>query len=446
MFLAFIQVFSVILLAAFLGIFILIIIALIRTIIIKNSNIRVLAKNSLSSEKIDDYKRNMEYLFSNPLAYAIPYLFPNIYGKGKMINFEKGILFQYNKDDILPKILINLPIKNLLPGEIKFSGQNVFGENTYNSKSQLYSLFDALETISLGGEELNVNLSIAIYQKGQKNNEVFDYLKDSQETFDIVLGEGGKILDPITTGFRSFYAFIGVGVNEKVTIRYKTKKIGKGYDRLTDFIDEIKDEVLFETKIDPEAIVSIRKISKDMLYGNRFILNNIAWLPKLGKRIVEEELLESNKAWKTSFNCGEILNNEDYYFVDVDFFVSSSESEKDIINTFNKKVIKYSLEYEIIDKEEKNRGINSHNIIYKEIANLIENTFQELYVTSYILNENVDDREIEKNGKNIIRFSPLYYSRDAIIGERTNNEWVSLSSIDKAINFYEEFLLKFRRK
>ena len=52
MFLAFIQVFSIILLAAFLGVFILIIIALIRTIIIKNSNIRVLVKKLMITKEI----------------------------------------------------------------------------------------------------------------------------------------------------------------------------------------------------------------------------------------------------------------------------------------------------------------------------------------------------------------------------------------------------------
>ena len=446
MFLTLIQVFSVILLAAFLGIFVLIAIALIRTIIIKNPNIKVLTKNSISSEKIDDYKRNMEYLFSNPLADAIPYLFPNVYKKGKMVEFENGMLFQYQSEEAAPKVLINIPIKKLAPGQIKFNGQSVFGENTYHSKSQLYSLFDALETMTLSGEELELNLCVAIYSQNSKDNKIFKYLEEKEKNFDLVLGEGGKILDPITTGFRSFYAFIGVGVNEKVTIRYKTKKIGKGNERLADFLDEIKDETLFETKIDSEAILAIRKLSKDMLYGNRFILNNIVWLPKLGKRIVEEEVLESNKAWKTYFSCGEIQNDEEYYYVDISFYVSSNETEKDIISVFNKKVIKYSLEYEIISKEEKNRGITTHNSIYKEFANIIDNVFQELYTTSYILNENVSDRDTEKISKNIIRFSPLYYSRDAIIGEKTNNEWVSFSSIDKGISFYEEFLLKFRRK
>ncbi len=57
-----------------------------------------------------------------------------------------------------------------------------------------------------------------------------------------------KILDPITSGFRSYYALIGVGINEQFTIRYKTKKIGKGKERIEDFISEITDKELLKCK------------------------------------------------------------------------------------------------------------------------------------------------------------------------------------------------------
>ena len=64
----------------------------------------------------------------------------------------------------------------------------------------------------------------------------------------------------------------------------------------------------------------------------------------------------------------------------------------------------------------------------------------------YTLNENISDRNIEKISEIVVRLNPIYYSRDAIIGRETDNEWVSFSSIDKAINFYEELFLNLRRK
>ena len=127
----------IILLIIFLIAFTLLAIALIRTIVFKNSKIKVLEKNSLSSDKINEYQNNMQYLFTNNLLKAIKNLFPNVCEKGKIIQLNEGFIVSYIKDKNKPNILINIPISKLEPNEIKMSNQNVVGENTYNSKSQL---------------------------------------------------------------------------------------------------------------------------------------------------------------------------------------------------------------------------------------------------------------------------------------------------------------------
>ncbi len=50
-------------------------------------------------------------------------------------------------------------------------------------------------------------------------------------------------------------------------------------------------------QIEKEMYPAVMRIAKDMTFGNRFILNNITLFPKLGKRIIEEEFTEINKAW-----------------------------------------------------------------------------------------------------------------------------------------------------
>ncbi len=436
----------IILLIIFLIVFTLLAIALIRTIVFKNSKIKVLEKNSLSSDKINEYQNNMQYLFTNNLLKAIKNLFPNVCEKGQIVQLNDGFIVSYIKGKNNQNILINIPISKLEPNKIKMSNQNVLGENTYNSKSQLYCILDALENIILSDNNLGVNIYIDVYPKDKTNDEAIKYLKKQKLEFELVLGEGGEILDTISTGFRSFYAFLGVGINEKIVIRFKTKKISKGFERLEDFIEELNNQSLFEMKIDKEAVPIITNLSKDMLYGNRFILNNISWLPRLGKRIVEEELLECNKAWKTRYVIGDIFNDDEYYYVDIKFYLSSTDSEESIINLFKKMIIKYSLEYSIISKDEKSRDINGNHHIYNIVKNTVENVFQELYTTPYIINEEVHDRKSKEIGKCVIRFAPLYYSRDALIGQTKGTEWVSLSSIDKCISFYEELFINFGRK
>ncbi len=68
------------------------------------------------------------------------------------------------------------------------------GENTYNSKTQLYCVFDALENVFLQGGDPNVNLSIAIYEKIKTNEDIINYLYEKDEKMSLILGEGGKNL------------------------------------------------------------------------------------------------------------------------------------------------------------------------------------------------------------------------------------------------------------
>lgn len=447
MYLSFIKVFNIVLLSIFLLAFALITIALIRTVLFKNNKIKVLEKTSLSSEKINEYQENIEFLFTNELFSAIESLFPTITSKCEKVNFDHGMLYKYRSNQIeTTNILVDVPIESIEPNEIKLSATSANGKNTYNSKSTLYSIFDSLETLLIKEKNLDLNITICVYQKKYTNNDMVVHMFEAGEKYDFAIGEGGNILDPITTGYNSFYAFLGTSVNEKATIKFKTKKIGKGQERIEDFIKELKNEQIFELKIASESIPTIRTISKGMLYGNRFILNNIAWLPTLGRRIVEEELTQLNKAWKTWMNIKEVVEDENGFSVDIDFYISNSETVNDIISLLSKKTIKYSLEYEVIEKDEKSRVVSTHDYYYRKLSSIIENSFQELYVMSYAINENISDRNIDKICESVIRFNPIYYSRDAIIGKDTDNEWVSFSSIDKAINFYEEFFLNFRRK
>lgn len=443
MVLSFIAIVNTVLLAIFFIGFVFVCIALFRTMLFKNERIKVLSRTSLSSEKINEYQKNMKYLFSNDLVSALEKIFSICFVKGKIKKIGNSYIYEYRSNNIdAENILIDVPLTSYSANEIVVSQHGISGENTYNSKSQLYCVFDALENVFLQNENININLNIAIYEKENTNEEIVNYLYEKNEKMLLTLGEGGKILDPIVSGFRSYYALIGVATNEEVVIRYKTKKIGKGEERLKDFISEITDKNLFELKLENEMYPTVTRIAKDMTFGNRFILNNIHLFPKLSRRIIEEEYTEINKAWKTSFACGEIIEDDGNYYVDIKFNASFSDDEKKIIELIEPFVLKYGIEYSVINKKEKSDKVSIHSNIYKLINSIVDESFSELYTTSYVINEEINDYFSQKISENIIRFIPLYYSRDALVGMKTGNEEVTFSSLDKATSFYEELFIQ----
>lgn len=443
MILSFIDVLSTALLIIFFIFFIFVCIALFRTMIFKNKQIRVLARTSLSSEKIDEYKKNISVLFSNDMIESLEKIFPECFIKGKINKIGTSYLYVYRSNNFeAENIMINVPVTSFMPNEIEISQYGACGGNTYNSKSQLYCVFDALENVFLQSEQLNMNLNIAIYEKEKTNEEIVNYLFEKNEKIFLTLGEGGMILDPIVSGFRSYYALIGVGTNEQIIIRFKTKKIGKGKERLNDFVSEISEKNLFSMKLENESFPIVTRIAKDMTFGNRFILNNISIFSKLSERIIEEEYTEINKAWKTTFTYGEIQEEENNYYIDIKFNASESDDEKNVLNLLDNYVVKYGVEYSVINKKEKSKKVSIHSNVYKMVNAIVDESFYELYTTNYIINEDVYDTYSQRISENIIRFIPLYYSRDALIGKKTGNEEVTFSSIDKATSFYEELFIQ----
>ncbi len=173
MFLSIIKTISTILLIIFLIMLLLASIALIRTILFKNPKIKMLEKNSLSGEKIDEYQRSLSYLLTNSLDVAINNLYSRVCKKGKLVKLNHSLVYIYRNNKIESNsILIDVPIKSFSENEITFNNQSIYGENTNNSKSNLFCVFEALDNIFSQKNTLNVNIAIAIYEESKTNNEV----------------------------------------------------------------------------------------------------------------------------------------------------------------------------------------------------------------------------------------------------------------------------------
>ena len=172
--------------------------ALLKTAFFKNPYIRAIRKPNLSSGKIDEYQKSLEVILTNRLDKALLDLFPNAMIKGKLVYFKSGLMYVYkNTEQDAKNILIDVPLKSLQPNEIEINNQAVIGDNTYRSKVELYTLMDSIETALQESDGIRLNIKVLIYEKSQTNKEMIEYLRGKGEKFDLIIGEGGKILDPL---------------------------------------------------------------------------------------------------------------------------------------------------------------------------------------------------------------------------------------------------------
>ena len=419
--------------------------ALLRTTFFKNPYIKAIRRPNLSSGKIDEYQKSLEVVLTNRLDKALLDLFPNAMIKGKLVYFKSGLMYIYkNNEQDAKNILIDVPIKTLTPNEVEITPQYIIGNNTYRSKVELYTLMDSIETALQENGDIRLNIKVLMYERSQTNNEMVDYLREKNEKFDLIIGEGGKILDPLSTNLPSYYSFLGVGVNEKITFKFKTKRAAKGNLRLSAFIGEMLNNNLFSLKSNKELLKFATYVGKDMSFGNRFIINNILWLPRIGERLIDDEIKFISGAWRTYFVFDEVYTTEDECYIYCDFFLANSETIDDVTMVLSKFLTKYSVEYEIINDSDRTKITNIRSKNFKKFSEVVDRTITDTYQTPYIINKDVSDREVEKLGRCVIRFSPLYYPKEVLDGE-SEQEMVSYTSIDRAIAFYEELIEEFSK-
>ena len=445
MYLSFIDVFVVVIIILLVLVVAFISFALLRTTFYKNPYIKAIRKPNLSSGKIDEYQKSLETMLTNRLDKALLDLFPNAMIKGKLVYFKSGLMYIYRNNEIdAMNILVDVPLKSLDPNEVEFDNQFIIGNNTYRSKTELYTIMDAIETTLQDDGDLKLNIRVLMYDRSQTNNEMITYLFDKGIKFDLIIGEGGKILDPLSTNLPSYYSFSGVGVNEKVTYKFKTKKQAKGNLRLSAFIGEMLNDNLFNLKSNKELLKFALFVGKDMSFGNRFIINNILWLPKVGEKLIDDEIKFISSAWRTYFVFDELYSSEDECYIYCDFYLANSETIDDVNLAISKLLTKYGVEFEVVSSSEKTRITNIRSRNFKRFTDVVDRTITDTYFTPYIINSDVSDRDIEKLGRCVIRFSPLYYPKEVLDGE-SEKEMVSYTSIDRAINFYEELIKEFSK-
>ena len=214
--------------------------------------------------------------------------------------------------------------------------------------------------------------------------------------------------------------------------------------RLSAFIGEMLNNNLFSLKSNKELLKFATYVGKDMSFGNRFIINNILWLPRIGERLIDDEIKFISGAWRTYFVFDEMYTTEDECYIYCDFFLANSETIDDVTMVLSKFLTKYSVEYEIINDSVRTKITNIRSKNFKKFSEVVDRTITDTYQTPYIINKDVSDREVEKLGRCVIRFSPLYYPKEVLDGE-SEQEMVSYTSIDRAIAFYEELIEEFSK-
>lgn len=439
-------------------------VCLLRAIFIRNKEIRVVQLENCELERCNQFLEKLKGLvdiktssFDDPEAFhlfreKLKTDYPNIHENFIKEKIGKNAIFTSKvKVAEAPNILFAAHVDyDTNVQETKIENGELFGNGTFDSKSLFFSMFEAVEEILSNQSRLDVNLTIvmttddATTKKGI-NNIVEQFLKTGK-FFDLVIEEGSGIVDPSFFGLKSHYGLIGIGITGEAIVRFKTSNEDKGEKRLNEFLDEMQFFRAFKAKIDGNAMLPLKEIAKDMPFFERFFFNNLGLFKGYVKRKIDEEYLGLAKLLKTQIFFEDVICTEEECIRDIRFEFATHDNVADILYALAKPMKKYGVEYEVLKNIDSSKITNRDTEGYKIVEKAIHKVFCSLYTTPAILTNIADKRNFDKVSDCVIRFSPLYYNKDALRDGKHGYEHVSGKALCYAVSFFKEILKTYTRR
>ena len=472
------------LLYALLGIIALLLgIAVIRTLLIKAPKVTPRPQD-FSQEQLDNYAKKMQdmirvetvskrededltqfYLFHKELER----LFPRLHSTLEKTDLQGTLLYRWPGSDPTGKPILLMGHQDVVPaspegwsvepyaGVIKDG--KVFGRGALDCKSTMFVELQAVEELLKEGftPPCDVYLEYAINEEtgGAGASNAVNYLRDKGITLDLVIDEGGAVIDKAIAGMDRPYAVIGI--TEKGYMDVKITARGKGGHsstpprntpaaRLFAFANEIERKRPFKKQLRPEAMEMFKAMAPSFGFGMRLLLGNI-WLFKPLLMALMPAVSPFGEAIMATTCCftmmhgseaANVIPKEPYLVANLR--TTAAQGCEDSLAVLRKYAKKYDLDIEVIMARDASPVSNIRSREYAYVVECVKKQFPDVGIAPYIIMGGTDCRHFHALTENALRFSPVPMTSQQSASCHAVDENVTITALAEGVAFFKYFL------
>lgn len=345
-----------------------------------------------------------------------------------------------------------------------FAGQiqegKIWGRGTADTKGSLYAEMAALEELLREGFEPACN----VYLGSSHNEELggdgipkaLEYFQSQGITFEVILDEGGAIIDPPLKGMACDMAAM-VAVHEKG--RCKLKCVAQqipghssltqatrrsGVERMSSFIHEVTTGDLFIRRLNPQVRAMFSSLAPYCGFPMRLLFTNL-WLfgpvlrrilPKLnaqaggmlGSTCTFRELTESQQG----VSCTAMIR-----------YVDDRDMQQDL-KAFRALAQKHGITLEDAAPMEYYPPAVSTEAAYDYTFRMIGQVFPRYPAAPYILPAGTDAWRLTQICPCVMRFAPTRLSAGQLSAIHGDDENIDVAAIAEAVVFYKRFVTEYQ--
>jgi len=413
-------------------------------------------------------------------------LFPNVFQTCEVVHLGQSLLIKLNGNpnkgnfekeetngETKGEPILFMSHQDVVPAEGKwkhepFSGdidENgvVWGRGTVDTKASLMCIFQSLEETISEGFVPAVDVYIASSSTeevcGEGAPNTVQYLLDNKVRLQLLMDEGGMIVESPMAGVTGSFAMIGTlekgHGNIKIIARSNgghasTPRKGSPIARLSAFVDEIEKHDPNKAKMNPTIIEMFRRLGPHAKGAFGFILRHANGFSPLLSRILPKINASAGAMIKTTMaftmcegsNAKNVLPETAWLNINTRFIQHQGiEETKRILEPLCKK---YNLEMAFEDCRAPQKPVDYNGKAFK----LVEETVHEIYPntvpTPYVMTGGTDAYYYWKVTDNAIRFAPLVIDDQQLKSIHGVDENIGSASLPMGVDFYKSIIRKAR--
>lgn len=395
-------------------------------------------------------------------------LFPLVHKNLTKNVFDGSLLFKWQgKSDKKPVMLMSHQDVVQAKGDWKhppFSGHidkegRVWGRGTVDTKGSLFCIFQAVEELLAEGvtpvRDVYIASSCTEEWSGNGAPAIAKYLKENNIQIELLLDEGGMILEEPIKGVKGIYAMVGVVEKGYGDIKFIAK--GKGGHasappkntplvRLGKFMAYAEKHNPFKAKLTPTVTEMFTRIAPNMSFPLRLVFANL-WITRpLLAKLLPSISPAAGAMTKTTLAFTKASGSEGLNVLPQEAFVTGNmrfihhQPNEESIKIISDMAKKFDIETEIIYQDKPCPIVDYKSDAFALVEKVCNKIYPDVLVSPYVMTGGTDCKFYSEVSRNSIRFAPLYINPQQYSTIHGLDENIYSGALPGCVDFYKEII------
>ena len=343
-------------------------------------------------------------------------------------------------------------------GDIDETGR-VWGRGAVDTKASLCCIFGAIEELIVEGFKPPMDVYIASScteeVSGDGGPAIANFLKEKGVKLDLILDEGGMILEAPIGGVKGVYAMVGVvekGYGDVKFIAHgnggHASAPGKNTPlvRLGKFMADIEKKNPFKAELTPTVREMFSRMAPNMSFPLKMIMSNLWLFEGLLTKLLPSINAAAGAMIRTTLAFTKAKGSDGLNVLPQTAYVTGNmryihhQPTDESIQLISEIAKKYDIETEVIYKDYPCPIVDFNSRQFHLVEAVVDKVFPGVGACPYVMTGGTDCKFYSEVCENAIRLAPLYIDKQQYASIHGLNENISSGVLPKAVDFYKEIV------